>query len=138
MLAIAAVGCGGAAHDPNRPKTVPVTVVITYQQKPVEGATVSFVAEGAGHSATALTDASGRAALTTFATGDGAVPGKYRVGVSKVFIETLQNPNDPGGPPLGSKQVHGVPQRYNDAAKSGLTAEVTDGGKNEFPFALAD
>ncbi len=125
-------------RDPSLPKTVPVSVLVKYQQQPVAGAIVSFVADGGSYSAAGMTDDAGVARLTTATEGDGAVPGKYQVAISKTSVETIQDPKDPSAPPLGRKETYGVPKKYGDAATSGLTANVSEGGKNEFPFDLTD
>jgi len=68
-------GCGG-------PKLVPVTGVVTFDGKPVEGATVTFVSEDGKNSFSGSTDASGKYSLQE---GEkvGALPGAYKVLVVK-------------------------------------------------------
>ena len=49
----------------------------------------------------------------------------------------------PAGPTprSGAKEggvKHHVPERYENAETSGLTADVTDGGPNDFKFDLTD
>ena len=49
----------------------------------------------------------------------------------------------PAGPTprSGAKQgglKHHVPEKYENAETSGLTADVTDGGANDFKFDLTD
>ncbi len=82
-LVSAAVGCGGGTGFE---KPVPVTGKVVFQGKPVDGAMVTFLskAEGTGRSASGQTAADGSFSLTTFKTGDGALPGDYIVTVSKV------------------------------------------------------
>ncbi len=138
-------GCGGAAVDPNRPATAPVSGTVTYQGSPVENATVTFLASAPdGKSAVGRTDASGKFALMTFAPGDGAVPGQYKVMISKQvteggvseeeaykYIERGENPPEPTVKNL-------LPEKYTAADTSGLSADVTESGENTFTFELTD
>ena len=71
---------------------------------------MSFVADGGPYSAAGMTDEAGVARLTTATEGDGAVPGKYLVAISKT-VETIQDPKDPSAPPLGRKETYGVPKK---------------------------
>ena len=157
-LAVSLVGCAEQAGD--RPKTVPVTGKITQNGQGVEGATVSFGPTSAdAKAASGLTDASGEFELTTFESGDGAVPGSYAVTVRK--MSGAAAPASSGPPPdprtaskeeleayyaAGAKQAaegpaeskHLLPEKYAMAGTSGLTAEVTDGGDNNFEFELTE
>jgi hypothetical protein len=57
--------------------------IVMLDGKPLEGATVTFVPEGGrGRSASGLTGSDGVFHLTTFNTGDGALPGTYKVTVT--------------------------------------------------------
>jgi hypothetical protein len=77
LVFVAAAGCGG--------KTAKVEGRVTLDGVAVEGAMVSFVPENntGDRQATGLTDADGVFQLTTFNTGDGAIPGTYKVTVEK-------------------------------------------------------
>lgn len=142
VLALVFVGCTQSG-DPNRPKTVRVTGTVTYNSSPVDGATVTFVPDGAGkRGAVAKTDSSGRFTLMTFEAGDGAIPGSYSVKIAKTVTEgglteeEMENWEGPGEPPQ-AKSVDQLPVKYKDETTSDLKAEVTDGG-NDFPFELTD
>jgi hypothetical protein len=74
------VGCGGS----DRPAVAPVSGQVTYQDKPVAGAFVSFLCKGAPRLATGTTDAAGNYQLTTFEPNDGAVIGNHVVTVKKL------------------------------------------------------
>lgn len=102
-----------------RPQTVPVNVTVTLDGQPVEGARVLLSPANQRRAAAGVTDATGRAALTTFVKDDGAVPGTYRVGISKQE---------------GDK--HLLPARYSTPEVSGLTVEIVAGGPNQFAFEL--
>jgi len=124
---LAAAGCGSG-----RPTTIPVTGVVTLDGKPIAGASVMFEPEAGGRPATGTTDSSGKFTLKTFEAGDGALPGKHRISVSKSEMtgvqadkEGLSGPADPGGP----KEINYIPKKYANPKTSGLTAEVASGMK---------
>jgi hypothetical protein len=120
---------------------------VTFNGKPVEGATVTFVPkEGATgepkpQAATAITDSNGRYAIGTFASGDGAIPGEYLVKVTKYRTTQQQQPvgDDPESQmqaylqyQQGKQQQTGpqneLPAKYEDEKTSGLfiTVQPTD------------
>lgn len=133
-------GCGSG-----RPKTVPVTGVVTLDGKPIEGANVTFYpdtgetagagaqqkkADGPGRPATGTTDKDGKFTLKTFEPGDGALPGKYKVAIIKKEVTGFLADKDglSGGiAPEGVKENWIIPPKYADPNKSGLTAEVKSG-----------
>jgi len=127
---------------------VPVTGVVTYQEKPVEGAVVVFgLGDGAqGRSASGVTNSSGKFQLMTAAPGDGAMPGTYAVFITKTEYvnlpteaerEEYKRINGAGAePPVELR--HLLPERYCKRDTSGLTAEVSLGKSNTFKFELVD
>jgi predicted small lipoprotein YifL len=144
LLVLAGItGCGS-----RNPATVPVSGVVTYQGEPVVGAQVSFMAEGAARAAFGETDSQGRFQLSTYGTNDGAVVGSHTVTVSKAPDESIggagMSPDDPdGGYAAAMAQASqqttpkgALPEKYGNPNQSGLTAEVTQAGPNEFPFEL--
>lgn len=152
-LALAALvslaGCGKKT-DPNRPKTYPVTGTVTLGGSPVEGATVTFQLTGKAGSAVGLTDAKGQYKLTTFGGGDGAQAGEYKVAIFKydrpaaqaapagqiasgaIDEKTYKGTDDASAAP--PKNL--LPDKYLNAQTSGLTAKVSDTGKNNIDFPL--
>lgn len=137
-------GCGRSA-DPNRPKTVPVTVTVTYNGQPAQGATVTFhPAATQPRGAIATTDAQGRAAMWTFDPGDGVIPGPYKVTISKISAVSVPKPDQTNMAEYekalqkmqSQPPKHELPEKYNGLASSGLTADVADKGRNEFAFEL--
>ena len=136
-------GCGGS--DSDRPETVSATGTVTFHGQPVEGATVTFVAESAeGRGAVATTDESGHFELTTFEPGDGAIVGNYQVKISKTVPEGALSQEEADAyaergqapPPIRAKEF--LPTMYKDPTNSGLAAEVEEDGDNEFEFNLTE
>ncbi len=94
----------------------------------------------------ARTDARGRADLWTFDPGDGVIPGSYNVTIAKLEHVEWPDPESVGFEEYdrltekleAEGPRHEVPERYSRAATAGLTAEVVDGGDNNFLFELQD
>lgn len=135
-------GCGG---EPGLEGTTAVSGIVTYKGQPVEGASVTFSpASGQGRAASALTDAEGRFQLTTLKAGDGALPGSYQVTIAKTEVQNAMTPEEAQAyfekhqksPEVRQKEL--LPVKYKRPNTSGLSAEVTDGGENNFTFDLTD
>lgn len=75
-LVVVASGCG------SRSRTSPVTGTVTLDGKPLAGASIQFVPQGAGRDATGETDAGGQFVMSTFQPRDGVMPGSYKVTIS--------------------------------------------------------
>jgi hypothetical protein len=140
---ITAVGCGGASF-------VPVTGTVTLDGKPLAGAAVNFTpaTAGQGQVAQGQTDESGKFTLSSVG-GLGAVPGSYKIGVSKLegaaagstlkgdsakaaagAAPTGTTLSGPGGGPMAGPPAQpksAVPAKYVNPDQSGLTAEVKSG-----------
>lgn len=130
-----AAGCQSGSDNP---PTFPVTGKVTYNNQPVENATVVLVAESAdGRGAVGNTDAEGNFQVGTFGEGDGAVAGSYKVKVFK--YEMIAEPPNDGDIMteeeeeeiyMGAEDVEEsgnlLPAKYEDAYKSGFSVEVVD------------
>lgn len=138
-LTIHSVGC----RRGNPLGTVPVEGKVTHNGQPVEGATISYIPEGDGRPATAVSGAGGAYSLVTLDY-TGAIPGKYAVVVRKSDVtaqstqpvsmeEALKLNNRPPPPP---KEL--LPAKYSDATKSPLKVEVKAGQSNKIDLTLAD
>ena len=107
MLLATTLGCSRGGID----GLVPARGKVIYQNKPVDGATVSFLNNAGGLPATAITKADGSFELSTSGH-NGALPGPYRVTV----IKTDAVP-DTTSPDLGFSP-DGVDLSMEAAAKS--------------------
>ena len=122
---LASAGCGSG-----RPKTVPVTGVVTLDGSVVEGAAVKLSPKAGGRPASGTTNKEGVFTLKTFEEGDGALPGEHLVTVSKVEVIGAQADKDGLSgpvPPGGIKEKWIIPKRYSDAKGWGRTVEVKSG-----------
>jgi hypothetical protein len=123
-----AAGCGRVEQA----ATSPVEGTVTFQGKPVAGASVMFM--GKGPMAHGDTDAQGHFKLMTNRPGDGAAPGDYNVSISKVGSE-ISNPTAPVQEQVLKNEL---PAKYSDMSAPLLTAKVEAGKKNEFKFDLTE
>jgi hypothetical protein len=134
LLAVA--GCGSAGDD--LPRTVPAEGTVTLDGKPVEGASVVLVPAAEGTTgAYGTTDASGRFALRAFEEKEGAIPGAYKVQVSKTVEVKLSGPKGSvdGGDPV--RFDYGVPAKYTGVTTSGLTATIPESGTTDLTLVLS-
>ncbi len=122
--AIVVSGCSGD----NLPKTVPAEGVVTLDGQPVENAIVVFMADQGNHNASGNTNKDGRFSMKAFDSKSGAVPGSYKVQISKTLME------EKGGGELNFK--FGLPQKYSSFTTSGLTQTVGDQGSKDIKFEL--
>jgi len=146
---VALLGAGCSANPS-------VECKVTLDGQPLEGASVSFIADGDAKSQTAIigqTDASGVAKMTT--SGKSGVPkGKYKVLVTKTRagegFDADAAQKDPmtamkdaaqksgtmpgkGAPAGGPRRPNNIlPEKYGDASQTPLSAEVPSSG----PIAL--
>jgi hypothetical protein len=139
----AVAGCGGTA------KPIPVEGVVLLDEQPLGSATVTFTPVGTqGQPASGQTDASGVFKLTSGDGRIGAVPGQYKVTVSRTEARTRvgeavqktpeeidkmmrqgRGKNRGGGPP--KKQTSDIPARYN-GPDTPLQQKVPPDGKVVF------
>lgn len=125
LTAVFALGCGSGGQ-----RTAAVSGTVIYNGKPVAKAHVSFVPSDANsRAAEGLTDDRGRFTLGTFAASDGAILGKYKIGVIARGPDRPAKPGEGSGMP--GETVPGepvIPIKYFSPDTSGLAHEVKSGG----------
>ena len=135
-LILSCPGCGPSTS--HLPKTVPASGVVTLDGNPVDGAQVVIVPAAEGTTgATAVTDASGHFALRAYPEKDGAIPGEYKVQVSKTVEVKITGKSGSldGGDPV--RFEFGVPAKYTSVKSSGLTASIPDTGNKDIKLTLS-
>jgi len=127
LAALAALGCGQTSTVKGR---------VLLDGMPVAGATVLFMpdSDGQGRPASGTTDGEGYFDLTTFRRGDGALPGLYRIVVSKTEVAAAAPDEDHASKKraqdylerhTGSKRARTlIPAIYSDADKTPLRCNV--------------
>lgn len=118
-LLLAVSGCS------SEPKCIPVTGKVTFDgQKPPGPGSIYFntdsTAGGSSRPGLAEFDAEGNYTAKTFTPGDGLLPGKY-----VIRVDCWKTPPNMEGKPV----VSFIPDKYQDAAKSGLTLTVEPDSK---------
>ena len=104
-----ALGCGGSGFTT-------VTGTVTYDGKPLDNGYVTIIPDGPGESASGQIGSDGKFTLTTFRPDDGVKPGNYKVRIASYKSEAKMNDPTSGKP--------AIPDKYFDAAKSGLTVVI--------------
>jgi hypothetical protein len=147
---LALLGSSSGCNKNDRPAMAPVSGVVTYQGRPLEGATVVFRNDKSPQFGIGKTDKEGRYRLTTYENFDGATLGEHQVSVSK----QQANPELAGANVEKPSAAYGqgmmaaasgdtskiakdeLPAKFGNPATSGLRATVKQGEKNEFNFQL--
>ncbi len=128
-LAGAACGCGGPKDI--HPETVPVQGKVTYKGAPVPQGTITFQSDS-GQPATGKIQPDGTYRLSSFAEGDGAVPGHHRV----MIVANDADPTKiPGSSPGYKTPKDLVPAKYGKLDSSALDATVSK-DKTAYDFDL--
>lgn len=110
--------------------------------QPVADANVNFQLADGSRSASGVTNSQGRFELTTFAAGDGALPGEYLVAVTQ-FEKPPKGAGVPDdhpdyNPTLGNFVPRNLlPEKYANPQTSELTATVSESGAT-VSFELTD
>lgn len=143
LLGVAA--CGGSDG-------VKVGGVVLLDGEPVSDASVSFIPEAGGDTASGFTDDAGRFEMYRHEPGDGVKPGKYKIGIiangeappTKTISQIMSEKYQGGGAMsktagkegvqefnklqkaavAAAKKLKVVPAKYNDPNRSGFTADV--------------
>lgn len=140
LLIVLASGCGESYS------LRPVSGTVTYNGKPVEGASLVFMPDTSGQPfGTGVTDAAGKYTISTNGK-PGAVAGNHKITIVKLRQtaggdssgDAAPSPEDMKaqqmkGPP---QSKHELPEKYSFPQGSGLTANV--GEKEVFDFQLSD
>lgn len=127
------------------PSTHPAGGRVLYEGKPLAGATIGFISRCAATNRTlvarGLTDSSGRFVLRTDKSANGAIAGHHQVMVTKTVMTGglgSSNQHYPSGDASETPRFESlIPERYALPETSGLTADVTESGPNEFVFILS-
>jgi hypothetical protein len=158
LISLILAGCGGGS---DRPSLAPASGIVTLNDEPVEGASLTFVPVAGGRPGSAITDAQGRYTIKTYQDAPGAIIGEHKVAVIKISgpgVYAIQG-DAPAKPPAsegaddGSDSlseiavfdsaeakepeiIYDVPQKYMNANESGLLVTVPPEGSSELHLQL--
>lgn len=133
LLTYSIVTATGCTSSEQGPATYPAAGTVTYQGKPIAGATITFHAQQKGVTAMAMTDDAGNFEVRTmFNSGHqekpGMAEGEYLVTVSKLDLSTIKSTLSP------PKEM--LPKKYGSPTSSPLTASVSTERENRYAFSL--
>lgn len=134
-LLLTSLGCN--SQGGNLPRTVPASGTVTLDGKPVDGAQVILVPANEGTTgAFGVSDSGGRFSLRAYEQKPGAIPGEYKVQVSKTIQVKLDGAKGSvdGGDPV--RFEYGVPAKYTGAKTSGLSVSIPDAGNKDIKLTL--
>ena len=154
LALITLVGCGSSSGFP---KTYKVVGTVKLNGTPIDGAMVTFLSSEGKKNAVGSTNAKGEFKLSTFGPSDGALPGAYKVTISKIDRPAAPAPSTPapgviasgeisesyvpptnseGSPKRDSAPKNLLPVKYASDQTSGLIATVAENDQNKFDFEL--
>jgi len=150
-----------SSDTPDTPETVPVSGTVSFEGKPLPGASVIFMDSSAASPQTgtlnAVTNDAGQFELKSYfgakTVKSGAVPGTYKVTILKMVPPGEMTEEEyeakvaeadkivSGGGVLTQEQTPPelkqlIPRKYSDASLSQLEAKVIPDQKNQFQFEL--
>ena len=132
LMFVLSSGCSRQYEDKwskRRPPSFPTTGIVTWNGEPATGALVTLQSLSHNLSASGRTDAKGEFALTTWRQGDGAVAGDHKVTIETIVVAGYTSEG-------GLIEVNAMPPKYEKPETSGLTATISDKGKNVLSFAV--
>lgn len=125
LILLAAIGCGS-----DQLRVYPVSGKVSFAGKPMEGggAIALIPTDGQnGKAAGGVIDEEGNYTLSTYAEGDGSIPGKFRVIITQTAVEEPEATPDGEAPresvPFLSPDKL-IPAVYSDFKNSPLTVEI--------------
>lgn len=136
VVLILLAGCSGDDKwKQDRPKTVPAEGTITLNGKPLEDATIVLTSDSNGCSG--KSDKEGKFKLEAFSPDPGAVPGSYKVMITKAEYPLTPDPSEKEtNKPIYAKLL--VPKKYTSPETSGLTVDIPETGKTDIKLELKD
>lgn len=134
LFLLGVVVLGGCGKGLSVPSTVPVSGVVKYKGKPLQGIRVTLHAEGETAKPkfipTGQTGPDGKFTLSTGAPGNGAPPGSYVVTFEKPEI------GSPASTGFVETEIDAFRGKYSDPAQSKWTITIERGENSLQPFEL--
>lgn len=139
LACMVGLGCGGSGDKwtAGQPDTVDASGVVTLDGEPVEGATVVFGPVDGKYPANAITASDGSFSAAAFTSKPGAVPGKYKVALTKTIEDkdAKKKKFDPGEDSEHAKDgggdvswTNGLPEVYKLPSTTPIEIEVPSDG----------
>ena len=149
MLSCVCAGCAPA--DDGLPRTVKAAGVVVCDGKPLEGASIVLMQDSGTNFARGITDANGEFSLNAFESKSGAVPGTYKVTISKTVTvdkatpkavpkaleQDSQHAAEGDAALANASWVNDLPAKYNSPATSGLTVSIPEEGTSDLKLEIS-
>lgn len=142
------IGCGPV--DDGLPRTVEASGVVTIDGNPLEGGAIVLMQDDGKYFARGISDSRGRFSLDAFESKTGAVPGTYKMTISKtVTVDKATPASTPKG--LAEDQEHAaegepdranaswvndLPSKYSNPTTSGLQVVIPEDGTSDLKIEL--
>lgn len=136
VIAIAIAGALAGCRPAGSAPTVPAAGRLTYQGKPLANIDVVFTPTQ-GRRGSGTTNADGRFSISTFARGDGAVPGRHRVTLWPAGPLASQIDENPAARSNAAEPQLPFPKRYS-SPDSDLIVDLGDKGSRKLELTLED
>lgn len=139
ILLLTASGCGSG--DADRSPTAPVSGTVTLDGNPIAAGTIVFETKGSRQANGLIKDGK-IVEVFTYEPGDGAPVGMHKVAIfmTSATPAAAIAPSPGDATPIDANYMgvsaSGIPTRYNDPEKSGLTAEIKADSDNPLTFKL--
>lgn len=142
------LGCGGSGDKwtANQPDTVDASGIVLLDGEPIEGATVVFGPVDGKYPANAITASDGSFSAAAFTSKPGAVPGKYKVALTKTVEDTKGKKSkfDPGEDSEHAKDgggdvawTNGLPEIYKLPSTTPIEIEVPSDGVSDLKIEMS-
>jgi hypothetical protein len=134
LFLLGTVALGGCGKGLSVPSTAPVSGVVTYKGKPLQGIRVTFHSQAEAAKPEFIpsgeTGPDGKFSLSTGAPGNGAPPGTY--------VVTFEKPEIGSPRSTGSieTEIDAFGGKYSDPAQSKWTVTIEEGDNSLQPFDL--
>ena len=129
---ISTAGCSGSSQPDGMPELQPLSMTVTQEGVPLEGATVQLIATDSSNSRWAsggVTNSEGQVSLKTLGQYEGVVPGTYKVTFYKMSVEgdsSSAGEDDPSSS-ASTEAFLLVDPKYQAAATTPVEVEVAKG-----------
>tara|TARA_R100001132_G_scaffold23821_1_gene22413 strand:- start:7875 stop:8318 length:444 start_codon:yes stop_codon:yes gene_type:complete len=123
LLLLVMLLCYGCGQPDDRLPTARVTGTIAFDGTPLTSGNIMFFPVSGGKHAVGMIGEDGAFHLSTYESGDGAVPGKH-----KVVIQVSHGSPDGTAVPV---KTSSIPAKYSQRDTTTLTAEVAAEGANK-------
>jgi len=132
MVTLVGSGCGKKSPFP----TVRTSGQVMYKGQPVADASVMLVPQEGQRAAVGKTDSEGRFVLTTHTPGDGAMPGKYKIVISKTAAvspapEAAEMPDITKEHSTVKPAAPEIPAKYSSPNTTPLECTIPQSGQHD-------